>query len=365
MVKDSIIIPCYNQCEYVEEAGDLSLAQTFWDFEINSVKNGSTDRFTIGELKNYNKPKNQEVQTNSQELYASIIITCYKEGILLLNAIKSLEKQTSKNFETIIINDNSQDNETNSICRKLESDGFFVIWHSTNTGLSGSRNTGFLHSRNEIIIPLDADDTLPEDAVEIILSTFQKYPKADFVFGDYRIKYAESFEEEIRSCKKLTDENNLLNPKTLSFPEWTLLGTSPCKKQLWKKLNGYNLVFTNTCQDVDFWMRATVEGACGVYTGKIIYNWHLSKSGMNHSVNIEELNIMKLFNYSFFLKFSENPSLEIENIVQTLYEELRYFQTENKHLMNLNYSLINSKTYKLGKSLIRPFSLWKRLLKLL
>jgi glycosyltransferase involved in cell wall biosynthesis len=296
---------------------------------------------------------------------ASIILTCYKEGVLLLDAIKSLEKQTYRNFEVIIINDNSQDDETNSICKNLESNGYFVIWHSTNTGLSGARNTGFLHSKNEIIIPLDADDTLPEDAVEIILSTFQDYPNADFVFGDYRIINVESNTEEIQCCRKLTTGNNFLNPRTLSFPEWTLLGTSPCKKELWRKVNGYNLAFTNTCQDVDFWMRATVAGGCGVYIDKIIYNWHLSKSGMNLSVGIEELNLMKLFNCSFFLKFSENPSLEIENIVPPIYGKIKYLETENIRLINFNIRLRNSKSYKLGNFLIKPFSLLKRLIKLL
>jgi len=284
--------------------------------------------------------------------------------MLLLNAIKSLEKQTCQNFEVIIINDNSQDNETNSICRNLENNGYVVIRHSKNAGLSGARNSGFLQSKNEIIIPLDADDTLPEDAVEIILSTFQNNPDADFVFGNYRIINIESNTEEIRFCKKLTNGNHFLSPPKLSFPEWTLLGTSPCKKELWQKIGGYNLAFTNTCQDVDFWMRATVAGGCGVYIDKIIYNWHLSKSGMNLSVSIEELNLMKLSNFSFFLKFSDNPSLELENIIPPISEKIKHLEAENKKLTNLNNLLISSKSYKLGNFLLKPFVFLKRLIKL-
>ena len=314
-------------------------------------------------MKNHNISKAQVIQRKDRGLSASIIITCFNEGILLLNAIKSLEKQTSRNFEIIIINDNSQDNITNSICKDLENEGYAVIWHSKNTGLSGARNSGFLHSKNEIIIPLDADDTLPEDAVEIILSTFQKYPDADFVFGDYRIINVESNTEEIRCCKKLTDDNNLLNPQKLSFPEWTLLGTSPCKKELWQRIDGYNLAFTNTCQDVDFWMRATIAGGCGVYISKIIYNWHLSKSGMNHAVPIEELNLMKLFNYLFFLKFSENPTLEMRDAINIIYERIKYLKNENKYLTNLNNIIENSNSYKLGNFLMKPFSALKRFFK--
>lgn len=67
-VKVSIIIPCYNHGKFLNEAVDAVLNQTFQDFEIIIVNDGSTDEFTIDLLKNYSKPKTRVINTSNQGL---------------------------------------------------------------------------------------------------------------------------------------------------------------------------------------------------------------------------------------------------------------------------------------------------------
>ncbi len=66
--KVSVIIPCYNYGQYIDEALDSVLAQTFEDFEIIIVNDGSTDQDTIDKLENYNKPKTSVIHTENQGL---------------------------------------------------------------------------------------------------------------------------------------------------------------------------------------------------------------------------------------------------------------------------------------------------------
>ena len=53
----SVVVPCYDQGAYLDEAIDSVLAQTFQDFEIVVVDDGSTDPATIRLLDGYARPK--------------------------------------------------------------------------------------------------------------------------------------------------------------------------------------------------------------------------------------------------------------------------------------------------------------------
>ncbi len=68
MAKVSVIIPCYNQGAYVDMAVESVLAQSFQDFEIIIVNDGSTDPATNRLLADYQKPMTKVIHTANQGL---------------------------------------------------------------------------------------------------------------------------------------------------------------------------------------------------------------------------------------------------------------------------------------------------------
>lgn len=66
--KVSVIIPCYNQGQYLDEAVESVLAQTYQNFEIIIVNDGSTEPYTNQILKDYNKPKTVVIKTENYGL---------------------------------------------------------------------------------------------------------------------------------------------------------------------------------------------------------------------------------------------------------------------------------------------------------
>ncbi|HZS38055.1 MAG TPA: glycosyltransferase family A protein [Polyangia bacterium] len=57
MPKVSLIIPCYDDGRFLDEAVESALAQTFQDFEIVIVDDGSTDPATVALLDSYARPR--------------------------------------------------------------------------------------------------------------------------------------------------------------------------------------------------------------------------------------------------------------------------------------------------------------------
>ena len=69
--KVSVIVPCYNLGAYLDEAVESVLGQTFQDFEIVIVNDGSTDPETNRLLVNYRRPKTRVVQSDNRGLPAA------------------------------------------------------------------------------------------------------------------------------------------------------------------------------------------------------------------------------------------------------------------------------------------------------
>ncbi len=95
MPKVSVIIPCFNQGGYLDEAVDSVLQQSYNDYEIIVVNDGSTDRATLAKLSDYNKPKTSVIHTPNRGLVSARNIGIYEargEYILPLDADDKIGK---------------------------------------------------------------------------------------------------------------------------------------------------------------------------------------------------------------------------------------------------------------------------------
>ncbi len=57
----------------------------------------------------------------------SVVIPCYNQGIYLKEAIKSIQEQTYKNYEIIVVNDGSNDEKSKEIINKLERENIKML----------------------------------------------------------------------------------------------------------------------------------------------------------------------------------------------------------------------------------------------
>ena len=67
----TVIVPCHNLGAYLDEAVDSVFAQTFQDFDIIIVDDGSTDEATRRLLEGYDRPRTRVVRTENRGLPAA------------------------------------------------------------------------------------------------------------------------------------------------------------------------------------------------------------------------------------------------------------------------------------------------------
>ena len=132
----------------------------------------------------------------------SIIIPVYNVEDYLHYAIESLEKQTYKNFEIILVNDGSTD-DSGKLCDEYSEKYSNVrVFHKENGGLSDARNFGVQQAKGEFITFLDPDDYLEVYSLELLAGIQEMY---DCDIVSTRVKATELY--NIYSNHSVTEEN--------------------------------------------------------------------------------------------------------------------------------------------------------------
>lgn len=115
----------------------------------------------------------------------SVIIPAYNVERTILQTISSIQKQTFKDLEIIVINDGSSD-------RTLEllstiTDARLKVYSYPNGGLPTARNRGIYRARGEYISFIDADDLWTVDKLEKQLAALQANPDAGVAYSWFTI----------------------------------------------------------------------------------------------------------------------------------------------------------------------------------
>ena len=100
----------------------------------------------------------------------SIITPTYNRAHLIDRVFNSLQKQTNKNFEWLIIDDGSSDN-TSEVVNTFTSTDFNIHYHKKeNGGKHTALNYGISRVKGDYILIVDTDDYLTENAIAFINS---------------------------------------------------------------------------------------------------------------------------------------------------------------------------------------------------
>jgi GT2 family glycosyltransferase/ubiquinone/menaquinone biosynthesis C-methylase UbiE len=309
----------------------------------------------------------------------SIIMPVYNvEQKWLKLAVESIINQHYDNWEFIIIDDGSTNNETIDFLKEIKHDKISITFNKENKGISSASNKAIELSTGEYIALLDNDDELREDALYEIACAINHH--------DPDVLYSDEAKVDRNGNKKLP----------FFKPDWSpdLLKTQMYighllvfKKQLYNMVGGFNTKLDGS-QDYDLMLRFSGYTSKIHHIPEVLYFWREIESST--SVNpdskpasqlsgLEALNqhlkrtygndaYAKETNYRLVYdvryKISEDVMISIiiptkdkcdllENCINSIIEKTSY---ENYEIIIMNNNSEEDKTYNWFRKITNQFS---------
>lgn len=114
----------------------------------------------------------------------TVLTPTFNRGGGLQSLWDSLQKQTVKEFEWLVVDDGSTDGTKNLITQLQEKSDFPIRYiYKNNGGKHTALNVGIQTICSELIFIVDSDDCVTDDAVESILKIHKKYRSQNNICG--------------------------------------------------------------------------------------------------------------------------------------------------------------------------------------
>ena len=252
----------------------------------------------------------------------SIIVPIYNVENYLRQCLDSIQNQTYKNFECIMVNDGSTDS-SQQIAEEYLTDSRFRLINQSNKGLSGARNTGISHIREEstFISFVDSDDYIYPDFLETLIEHIED--DVDIIEG-----MIENFHDEIkvdRVCHNF--EKKILITKDDKLGE---LALNELRVSVFPKLFRKSLLTEDffpegwIFEDLAVVPELVSHSRKWIKLPKVIYGYRIRPNSITtKEFSEEKLDVFKIFEkYDLFFE-NEN------DVIKLLVEKLKY--------LHLNY----------------------------
>ena len=216
----------------------------------------------------------------------SIIVPVFNAEKYLPKTINSLQNQTYKNLEIILVDDGSTD-LSREFCDKYgNNDKRIKVFHIRNCGSAKARNYGLKKASGKYIMFVDSDDFLERNGIELLTQVAEKY-NLDMLCGRYNyvddlgnklnVK-AKSFFKNLE-CKDIMDGERYLCINGLEPMLWKYLYL---RKHLMKNKLQLKSFDGNGCyEDMDFVIKAIHKCNKIMYTDTIFYNYRQINSSQS------------------------------------------------------------------------------------
>lgn len=184
----------------------------------------------------------------------SVIIPTHNREKYIERAVKSVLRQTYKDYELIVVDDGSTDKTKKIVKKYVKRHPKKVRYiYQDNRGPSAARNTGIRNAQGKYITFLDSDDEYLPKMLKRQISFIKKRPKCRFLYTWYYDTDKKGKIKRKRTTKRFRTKEALR--EGLFFRKLTIrTSTVMIQKKVFKKTGLFNENYWYS-QDWDMWLR--------------------------------------------------------------------------------------------------------------
>jgi glycosyltransferase involved in cell wall biosynthesis len=281
-------------------------------------------------LTKFNRPTNktffQQQKWNSKKPLVSVVIPCFNYGQYVEQAIDSVLNQTFQDFEIIVVDGGSTDNQTINILKSLNKAKTTIYYREGRHLVGDNRNFGIKKAKGKYICCLDADDKIKPTYLE----------KALFLLETSNYDLVGTSVQCFENSHKIW--HTMAHPTLKELVRANHISTvAVFSKKIWEKANGYydyGIGKDYVAEDWDLWVRMMAKGARVMNIAEPLMLYRVrgkdtSLSSHSESLSFQEQGkVIELFNQRYLTREAYQIS---DQVNQTEYQ-----------VMNGKINLINS-----------------------
>ena len=272
----------------------------------------------------------------------SVIMSCYNENIdWIKESIDSIIKQTYRNIEIIIVNDNPENEEIISLLEYYSKNEkrISIIFNDKNLGLVKSLNKAIKFAKGNYIARMDSDDVSDINRISEQVSFLEKNKDIDLVMTHANLidEQGKNIGEFITTPCKINDIKKLLRYRNVCMhPTWLL------KKSMVDKLEGYKEFLY--VEDYEFLCRAIVNGYNLATIPKKLLNYRIRSTSISNSNRIQQQINFQYVNKGY-IQSLKNKDVSYMNNLNIIIKGEDEFNLHFEKQIKRGKILLNNKKY--------------------
>ncbi len=236
------------------------------------------------------------MKSNEKIPLVAIIVPCYNQGGYLGECLDSVLAQTVQDWVCIVVNDGSTD-DTAKVAKEycLKSDKIHYHYQE-NAGASATRNKAIGLTHSKYILPLDADDMLEPNYLEVVLGLFEENPEIKIAYTNCRLF----------GLKNLSVTLPRYEPKKILVGN-QINATALYKRSDYEKTTGYDSRLKGR-EDWDFWLSLLNNDDIVAKHPDFLFLYRSREGSRNRLLNDKDL--IEIHSYIYqkhFAKFQSYP----------------------------------------------------------